>query len=1433
MTEWRRVCSSVFFTLRQFSSFGRLSLSHSQSVSLSVCLTLSLSHSQTVYLSVRMEDCHFGLLFVVFLLQINGLHSVYITDSSDSLHQVLSEFAVIRPIRTDSEGRLLSDSAHHAGRRRRHAPFPENTGSNNWIYMDQSQQAPPPLSGPRWRGRSHREEELFYNVTVFGQQLHLRLQPNARLVAPAATMEWEESGRLHSQPIGDTDCFYTGTVSDMEDTSVAISNCDGLAGLIRTREEEFFIEPLDQWRPGGGRGGDDEGGGRGEDDEGGGRGGGDAGRRHIIYRSSAIISKQSAVNQTDDVVRGSLLGSLNLHQNPVSVGFGSTRRRRYIEEAELFNIEVLLAVDYSVLLFHGREHIQKYLLTLMNIVNEIYQDHSLGANMNVVLVRIIMLSPTKSQELISVGNPQKSLENVCGWSYLQQREQSHAEQHDHTVYLSRQEFGPSGMQGYAPVTGMCHLHRSCVLVYEDGFSSAFVAAHETGHVLGMQHDGEANDCADDVPMGSIMSPRVQATFHRFHWSRCSWRELHQYLPSYDCLRDDPFNHEWPVQPQLPGFQYSMDQQCVFDFGPGYSLCTAYTTLEPCKQLWCSDYINPFFCKTKKGPPLDGTKCGPGKHCFKGYCMKLTPNMLRQDGGWGAWSSYAACSRTCGGGVRFRTRRCDNPPPANGGRTCFGNSYEFQLCSREDCPPLTDFREDQCKVWNPFFEHEGRKHHWVPYEHPDSDQRCRLFCRSRETAAVVSMNRMVHDGTPCSYDDAFSVCVRGECEHVGCDGLIASDQQEDRCGVCGGDNSSCKIIKGNFTRSTKKQGYLKILEVPKGARHLLIQEFRGTPHILAVKNLETGNLFLNDQHELPESRAVIEKGVAWEYRNSEEQESLQTAGPLKYSVLLMVRSHGDSKVTVSYKYIIQDRLCSSLESNLVQEDAVFYEWALKRWSHCSKPCGGGKQYTRFGCRRKADGKMVQRTFCSNISKPRAISRSCNTEECRSPRWLTGDWQPCSASCGQTGWQRRWVSCQQVSSGGQQRSVNSNLCGDDRPDAKQPCNRFPCPAAWRVGPWTPCSVSCGNGTQERQVACSGPQGSASNCSDPPPMTARSCQAPPCTGDQKNAIIQWLSRSNPDFPSAKISSRQRCRGDRSVFCLMEVLSRYCSIAGYQQMCCKSCSENNSSNSSNSSSSSSSSSMTLPTDSISSWSLTTQMMTSASTWSDSSYIISDIISTPPPSFTVTPPLASRTSTDFIYVDYDDYKEYSSYEDPSLPSESPHVSLSTTTTTTTTSTTTTTTSTTTAATTTASTMTTTRRPRKTVSLHFFQRKLTTVPPATVPMVTVDGGNQTAGSDDIIPSTSSGGRSLHSNITSLDTDSASFFPLSKKDKNSVDEVPYRIVGLDSDTTRGQQNYFVPQMPPFRERTQNKRIQQLLNEKRRQELLRRPSRMSASRTAGKH
>ncbi|KAK5909425.1 hypothetical protein CesoFtcFv8_003355 [Champsocephalus esox] len=81
-------------------------------------------------------------------------------------------------------------------------------------------------------------------------------------------------------------------------------------------------------------------------------------------------------------------------------------------------------------------------------VNEIYHDESLGVHINVVLVRMIMLGYAKSISLIERGNPSRSLENVCRWAFVQQKgDLDHAEHHDHAIFLTRQGFGPTGMQG--------------------------------------------------------------------------------------------------------------------------------------------------------------------------------------------------------------------------------------------------------------------------------------------------------------------------------------------------------------------------------------------------------------------------------------------------------------------------------------------------------------------------------------------------------------------------------------------------------------------------------------------------------------------------------------------------------------------------------------------------------------------------------------------------------------------------------------------------------------------------------------------------------------------------------------------------------------------------------------------------------------------------
>ncbi|XP_035261698.1 A disintegrin and metalloproteinase with thrombospondin motifs 14 isoform X4 [Anguilla anguilla] len=1079
--------------------------------------------------------CSISLLFLDYRLSAKA-HA--------NLSGKLSEYGLIVPFSTDSRGRYVS-----------HVVSAASGGKGGGARPGRRRVA---RSASETLSVTSTGQHLFFNVTVFGKELHLRLKANRRLVAPGASLEWQEDfeEKAHEQINGD--CVFTGDVSDMPKATVAISNCDGLAGLIRTGNGEFFIEPLEK--------------GQQEVEE--------KGRVHVVYRRSAV--KQDPTQRREDVHSevsefgiGELHNNLDLMEHKLSESerqhSESERKRRHARKDD-YNMEVLLAVDDSVVRFHGKEHVQNYVLTLMNIVDEIYHDESLGTSINIVLVRMIMVGYRQSVNLIEKGNPSRSLEQVCRWANTQQRRNpGHAEYHDHAIFLTRQDFGPAGMQGYAPVTGMCHPLRSCTLNHEDGFSSAFVVAHETGHVLGMEHDGQGNRCADETSMGSIMAPLVQAAFHRYHWSRCSKQELNRYIHSYDCLLDDPFEHKWPKQPELPGINYSMDEQCRFDFGVGYKMCTAFRTYDPCKQLWCSHPDNQYFCKTKKGPPVDGTECAHGKWCFKGHCIwRSSQEPYGHDGSWGSWGKFGSCSRTCGGGVRSRSRQCDNPPPAYGGRDCPGSTFDYQMCNTEECPgPYEDFRAQQCLQRSNKY-HQNIKHSWLPYEHPDEAHKCELSCQSKETGEVVFMNQVMHDGTRCSYIDPYSVCTRGECLHVGCDKEVGSYKQDDKCGVCGGDNSHCRTVKLTLTKTPKKTGMLKMFDIPVGARHILIEENETSPHLIAVKNQVSGTFILNAKSEDAKSKTFIESGLEWEYSVGSGKESLKTIGPLHEGiVVLVIPQEEDSKISLTYKYIIHEDLLPVItNNNVLLAELDTYEWALKSWSQCSKPCGGGVQYTKYGCRRKSDSRLVHRNFCDAGKKPKPIRKRCNMNECSQPAWQVQEWGPCSRTCGKLGFQSRLVQCVQALHNGTTRTVHTKYCTQERPEMRRPCNRSACPAQWRTGAWSQCSVSCGEGIQQRQVVCRSSDSSLGQCEAERPETVLICKLAPCPGQLilpsssadlfVNGSIkdELLSQVIPDNLVNKISSNDACLGDKSIFCQMEVLARYCSIPGYNKLCCESCS-------------------------------------------------------------------------------------------------------------------------------------------------------------------------------------------------------------------------------------------------------------------------------------
>lgn len=134
------------------------------------------------------------------------------------------------PVRTDAQGRLVSHvvsaaTAQKGVRARRAAPV-QSPG-----FPEGNEEDP---------GGS-----LFYNVTIFGRDLHLRLRPNARLVAPGATVEWQgESGATRVEPLLGT-CLYVGDVAGLtEASSVALSNCDG---LVSTNISRSFLSMTLAW----------------------------------------------------------------------------------------------------------------------------------------------------------------------------------------------------------------------------------------------------------------------------------------------------------------------------------------------------------------------------------------------------------------------------------------------------------------------------------------------------------------------------------------------------------------------------------------------------------------------------------------------------------------------------------------------------------------------------------------------------------------------------------------------------------------------------------------------------------------------------------------------------------------------------------------------------------------------------------------------------------------------------------------------------------------------------------------------------------------------------------------------------------------------------------------------------------------------------------
>ncbi|KAK1173419.1 A disintegrin and metalloproteinase with thrombospondin motifs 16-like [Acipenser oxyrinchus oxyrinchus] len=1021
--------------------------------------------------------------------------SVYQSDLLEFLELAQStEYEIVAPYEVDHKGKYISHAVAHHHRRKRSI-------------------------------QNRAEESVHFRLHGFGQDFHLELQSSGSLLAPGFTIQTlGKNGTTFVEAYQHEDlCFYQGSLRSKINSSVAISTCKGMSGLIRTQDADYFLKPLPQHlalkenftAP-------------------------TSHQPHILYKRSTDSQRHLVDNEVIIARRPKAMGYYSEGPHPqhprnnykhgeLQKQHFCGRRKKYMpkppeediyilpdeykylsrsKRAVMFksqknkklNVETLVVVDRKMMQNHGNENITTYVLTILNMVSALFKDGTIGGNINIAIVGLVLLEDNQAGLVIN-HHADHSLNSFCQWQAgLSGKDGS---RHDHAILLTGLDIcswknEPCDTLGFAPISGMCSKYRSCTINEDTGLGLAFTIAHESGHNFGMIHDGEGNVCKKSE--GNIMSPTLAGHNGIFSWSACSRQYLHRFLSSAQatCLADEPKSvREYKYPEKLPGELYDADTQCKWQFGEKAKLCMLDFKKDICKALWCHRVGRK--CETKFMPAAEGTVCGPDMWCRRGQCLKHGDEGPRSvDGHWSVWSGWSGCSRSCGAGVTYRERHCNNP--RYGGNFCEGSSRAYKLCNVHNCPSGSiDFRAIQCAEFNSK-QFRGWYYNWKPYTRVDEQDLCKLYCYAEGFDFFFALSSKVRDGTSCS-EGSSNVCIDGVCELVGCDRVLGSSAMPDVCGVCKGNNSTCKMFKGQYNKQHYTNQYHSVVTIPAGARSIRVYEMNSSSSYLSVRN-SYHKYYLNGYWTVDWPGRHTFSGTVFNYKRPYSQpESLMATGPtnetLVVEILLQGRNPG-----VGWEYALPK---PDGDKKMVPKHN--YTWAIVR-SECSVSCGGGQMTTKAACYRNLR-MQVNISFCNPKPQPVTGLVSCNTQACP-PSWSVGDWGECSHSCG-IGEQIRQVLCTQKVNY-KMETVTDTKCTQPVPLRRQTCNPHSCPPAWSAGPWSECSRKCGKGLKKRTVVCKStnpiPRAQIlpdSSClAEPKPKPQESCMVKRC---QKNRILQWF--------------------------------------------------------------------------------------------------------------------------------------------------------------------------------------------------------------------------------------------------------------------------------------------------------------------------------------
>ncbi|XP_075431506.1 A disintegrin and metalloproteinase with thrombospondin motifs 7 isoform X2 [Ascaphus truei] len=971
---------------------------------------------------------------------------------------------------------------------------------------------------------------VYYEIRYQGVQLTFNLSQNRQLLAPGYVSEWRGGGirdaRIHGLPR--SSCHMRGEVQATHQHvgSVAISTCRGLRGLFQLAEEDFLIEPVLMTMPSSGEAMPHRISRRHAAEL---RTEGQAAQRRTEGQAAELRTEGQAAQRRTEGLAAELRTegqaaelrtegqagnrSCGVRESPNSHDKWERRRERWqqlrqprkrrIQPRSISKekwVETLVVADAKMVAYHGSEHVENYVLTVMNMVAGLFHDASIGNRINIVIVRLILLE-SEEEELKITHHADNSLRSFCKWQKsLNMKGEEHPLHHDVAVLLTRKDIcaamnRPCETLGLSHVSGMCQPHRSCNINEDTGLPTAFTVTHELGHSFGVQHDGSGNDCEPQGKRPHIMSPQLLYDTSPLIWSRCSRDYITRFLDrGWGLCLDDPPSMELLDLPSVPpGVLYDVGHQCRLQYGTYSSFCQDIDNV--CNTLWCSVGST---CHSKLDAAVDGTVCGHDKWCFNGDCVPVGQQPSPEDGVWGSWSSWSSCTRSCGAGVQNAERQCTNPIPRYGGRYCLGERKRFRVCNTQSCSlDAPSFRNLQCSQFDSV-PYKGKLHTWSPV--PSAINPCELHCRPDDGYFSEKLLDAVTDGTPCYVGNSSrDMCINGICKNVGCDFEIDSNAVEDRCGVCHGDASACHTVLKTYEDSDGL-GYVDIGLIPPGAREIRIEEVAEAGNFLALRSEDPEKYFLNGGWTIQWNGDYQAAGTTFTYSRTGDLENLTAPGPTLEPVWIQLLFQ-ERNPGVRYQYTIKRDPDSSNEIQLPD-----FSWRYGTWTECSATCGSGVQRQLVHCVEKVAG-LVEERYCDTLTRPDDRQRTCNDESCP-PRWWAGEWQQCSATCGTGGQHKRTVLCIQRVGLDEQRALQPTDCQHlPKPEASASCNQhLPCPAIWYQGNWTQCSVTCGEGLQLREVYCL--NGTEGNVCDPKerPLARRACQLSPCPPGSDFGAYDW---------------------------------------------------------------------------------------------------------------------------------------------------------------------------------------------------------------------------------------------------------------------------------------------------------------------------------------